>query len=95
MVMDSGLVAASTSIVEPFRNFSSWWGYDLMNNTTEPMILVESDIPGASLDGWDPSKLHVVELKRWLKCRGASLSGRKADLVKLKMLVSFHFSVSL
>ena len=53
-----------------------------MNNTTEPMILGESDIPGALLDGRDPSELHVVELKRWLKCRGANLSGRKADLVK-------------
>ena len=53
-----------------------------MNNTTEPTILVESDIPGALLDGRDPSELHVVELKRWLKCRGANLSGRKADLVK-------------
>ena len=53
-----------------------------MNNTTEPTILVESDIPGASLDGRDPSELHIVELKRWLKCRGANLSGRKADLVK-------------
>ena len=46
------------------------------------MILVESDIPGASLDGRDPSELHIVELKRWLKCIGANLSGRKADLVK-------------
>jgi len=44
--------------------------------------LVEADIPGVSLDGRDPSELHVVELKRWLKCRGANQSGHKADLVK-------------
>ena len=43
---------------------------------------MEDDIPGASLNGRDPSELHVVELKRWLKCRGANQSGRKADLVK-------------
>ena len=53
-----------------------------MNNTTETMNLVESDIPGALLDGRDPSKLHVVKLKRWLKCRGGNLSERKADLAK-------------
>ena len=43
---------------------------------------MEDDIPGASLNGRDPSELHVVELKRWLKCRGANQSGRKADFVK-------------
>ena len=43
---------------------------------------MEDDIPGASLNGRDPSELHVVELKQWLKCRGANQSGRKADLVK-------------
>ena len=26
--------------------------------------------------------IHVVELKRWLKCRGATTAGRKEDLVK-------------
>ena len=44
--------------------------------------LGEKDIPGASLCGRDPSELHVVELKRWLKCRGANTVGKKADLVK-------------
>ena len=47
-----------------------------------PVELTEDDIPGTSLSGRDPSELHVQELKRWLKCRGAKLSGRKADLVK-------------
>ena len=49
---------------------------------SEPMwTLVEDDIPGASLDGRDLLELHVVELKRWLKCRGANQSGCKADLI--------------
>ena len=34
-----------------------------MNNTTEPTILVENNLPGALLDGQDPSELRVVELK--------------------------------
>ena len=43
--------------------------------------LHEEGIPGASLNGRKPSDLHVVELKHWLKCRGATTSGRKQDLV--------------
>ena len=31
------------------------------------VCLREEDIPGASLNGRQPSQLHVVELKRWLK----------------------------
>ena len=43
---------------------------------------LEEDIPGASLNGRDPGCLKVQELKRWLQCRGASVRGKKADLVK-------------
>ena len=50
--------------------------------------LREEDIPGASLNGRKLSDLHVVELKRRLKCRGATTSGRKQDLVKRCSLVS-------
>ena len=46
------------------------------------LILLESDVPGASLKGRQPGDLSVGELKRWLSCRGASRGGRKADLVK-------------
>lgn len=44
--------------------------------------LKEEDIPGASLNGGDPGCLKVQELKWWLQCRGASVRGKKADLVK-------------
>ena len=44
--------------------------------------LEESDIPGASLGGQRPSALTVQRLKRWLACRGASVAGRKAELVE-------------
>ena len=44
--------------------------------------ITAEDVPGASLNGHSPSQLHVVELKRWLKCRGATTAGEKQDLVK-------------
>ena len=44
-------------------------------------IFDEKDIPGASLNGRDPSYLKIPELKRWLLCRNASMKGKKADLV--------------
>ena len=45
--------------------------------------LLESNIPGASLNGRAPADLNKAELIRWLKCRhGASLLGKKADLVE-------------
>lgn len=43
--------------------------------------LTEKDVPGASLKGRKPDLLTVVELKRWLACRGARRSGKKAELV--------------
>ena len=46
------------------------------------ICLREEGVPGASLNGRDPSQFHVVELKRWLRCRGATTAGRKEDLVK-------------
>ena len=42
----------------------------------------ESDIPGASLKDRDPIELKVPELKRWLQCRGASVKGKKTDLIE-------------
>lgn len=45
------------------------------------LILSEADIPGASLNNKDPSELNVVQLKRWLSCRGAPLTGKKPELI--------------
>ena len=39
-----------------------------------------------SRNGHEPSQLHVVELKRRLKCRGATTTGKKQDLVKRLVL---------
>jgi len=44
--------------------------------------LREEDVPGASLSGKSAEDLNVEQLKRWLACRGARRSGRKAELVQ-------------
>ena len=38
------------------------------------IICLREENAGASLNGEDPSQLHVVELKRWLRCRGATIA---------------------
>ena len=45
-------------------------------------VLTESDVPGASLNGKQPEDLKISQLKRWLACRGAPVSGNKPDLVE-------------
>ena len=46
------------------------------------LLLTESDIPGASLDGKDPTELNVPQLKRCLTCRGAPINGKKPELIQ-------------
>ena len=46
------------------------------------LLLEESDIPGASLNGKQPCQLNFTELKRWLLCRGAPLTGKKPELIE-------------
>ena len=46
------------------------------------LLLTESDIPGASLNGKDPSELNVMQLRRWLTCRGAPTPGKKPELIE-------------
>jgi len=46
------------------------------------LMMTESDIPGASLNGKDPSEMLVVQLKRWLACRGAPTGGNKPELIE-------------
>ena len=59
--------------------------------------LLECNVAGASLRDRGPEQLRVDELKRRLKCRGASVSGRKSDLVarcvsaEVKWLPPMHF----
>ena len=46
------------------------------------LLLTESDIPGASLNGKDPSELNVVQLRQWLACHGAPSAGKKPKLIE-------------
>ena len=45
-------------------------------------ILAEDDIPGASLKGREAEQLKNDVLKRWLKFRGASVSGTRMQLLQ-------------
>jgi len=48
----------------------------LVNDVDDDGILLlnEDDIPGASLDGKRPCEVNVVQLRRWLVCRGAPIN---------------------
>ena len=46
------------------------------------LLMTESDIPGASLNGKDPSELNLVQLRRWLACRGTPTAGKKPELIE-------------
>lgn len=52
------------------------------NELSDLCILEESDIPGAALHGKKPRELNVTQLKRWLSCRGAPVTGKKPELVE-------------
>ena len=53
------------------------------------LLLRESDIPGASLNGKNPSELNMTQLKRWLACHGAPTTGRKSELVERYSVYDF------
>ena len=59
--------------------------FNMATNTfTAPVLLTESDIPGASREGRQLAELKKVDLLFWLRCRGDSCKGLnlKAQLVK-------------
>lgn len=43
--------------------------------------LVEEDIPDAALPRESVEECNMVQLKRWLTCRGAKTCGKKSALV--------------
>ena len=46
------------------------------------ITLDENEIPGAKFRCSDVSAHSVMELKRWLECRGLKTTGTKPELVK-------------
>lgn len=49
------------------------WGCTFIGDLMKCFLamLQEKDIPGASLNDWNPSELKVPELECWLACWGA------------------------
>ena len=80
-ILDSLLIASfvlNTSTDECTNIVESWNDDELSDYD---ILLTEDDIPGASLKGKHPKELNVVELKRWLACRGAPQGGKKPELI--------------
>ena len=51
---------------------------DLLGSETDDfVVLTENDVPGSSLNGKQPHELNVIQLKRWLACRGRSSDKKK------------------
>ena len=50
-------------------------------NLTRTMSLKE-DVTGAPFKGQNPRSFHCDQLRRWLKCRGASTTGNKIALLE-------------
>ena len=46
------------------------------------VALNENDVPGAALSFADVSSHSILQLKRWLQCRGLKQSGNKCELIK-------------
>ena len=65
------------------------------DQTVSASRLSEGDIPGASLQGRNPTTLTTDELRFWLKCRGDPVKGlkTKAQLAKRQVSLSMYFSV--
>ena len=53
-----------------------------LNTDLATIYHLSEDVSGASLNGKSPRDLKLEQLKRWLACRGARRSGRKAELVQ-------------
>ena len=72
----------SSAQTEPTCELAASSSQNSLPGCSSLVCLHEEDVPGASLNGCEPSQLHVVELKRWLKCTAATTVRKKQDLVK-------------
>ena len=65
-------------------------GHSKSKNFKKKIILTEDDVPGASFKNKDPQIFHNEQLKRWFKCRGASVGGsRRESLTRFVVLSVF------
>ena len=63
-------------------------GHSKSENFKKKIILTEDDVPGASFKNKDPQIFHNEQLKRWLKCRGASVGGSRRELLTRFVVLS-------
>ena len=57
-------------------------------NFKKNIVLTEDDVAGASFKNKDPQIFHNEQLKRWLKCRGASVGGSRRELLTRFVVLS-------
>ena len=69
----------STS-TEPTCELAASYSQNSLPGCSSLVSLHGEDVPGSSLNGYEPCQLRVVELKCWLKCRAATTIGKKQDL---------------
>lgn len=55
-------------------------GKNMEDLAFQPVVLTETDVPGAKLPR-PPGECNVLELQRWLECRGVKKTGKKSELV--------------
>jgi len=89
-LIDEGIVTSTKQVMFTFatRNFH-WQGdthqpeqqhadsYSDCREDDDIMVLTEKDVPGASLNGKQPHEMNKQQLKRWLACHGAPVTGKK------------------
>ena len=66
-------------------------GHSKSENFKKKIVLNEDDVPGASFKNKDPQIFHNEQLKRWLKCRGASVGGSRRELLTRFVVLSVFF----
>ena len=52
--------------------------------------LTENDVPGAKFYKSEISEHSVIELTRWLQCRGLSSAGKKQELIDRYVLFVYN-----
>ena len=60
-------------------------------NFKEKIVLTEEDVSGVSFKNKDPQFFYNEQLKRWLKCRGASVRGSRRELLARFVVLSLFF----
>ena len=62
-------------------------------NFKKNIVLTEDDVAGASFKNKDPQIFHNEQLKRWLKCRGASVRTSRRELLATFAVLSVFYGL--